>query len=117
DIVSHLKQLGCKNVDEITEKADLYKDANPGKSFARKAGADAWTSKPIDVNDALETCSGTLNDQEVKVLLDSVCTTVGVRKSLLSEDQYTGEIRHCTAFGGEILSYPVARVHLDTVDD
>ncbi|KAL8590573.1 hypothetical protein ACOMHN_011009 [Nucella lapillus] len=70
--------------------------------------------RQIADNDALPTCEGKVDNQKVKVLLDSGCTTVGVRKSLLKNEQYTGEIRHCVAFGGEILSYPVATVYLDT---
>ncbi|KAK7480856.1 hypothetical protein BaRGS_00027857, partial [Batillaria attramentaria] len=33
-----------KSLEEVTLKADLYRDANPGKSFARKAGAEVWTA-------------------------------------------------------------------------
>ena len=62
----------------------------------------------------LNTCEGKINGQTVKVLLDSGCTTIGVHRKHVSDDQYTGRMRHCMAFGGEIVSYPLARVHIDT---
>ena len=223
DLVTHLRQIGCKTLQDATEKADLYRDANPGKSFARKSGSELWSSaatnvvtssahspqnnslrgspsvrgntgssrghgrgtstpvtsplhrnqcslckrhghwakdcpqrrqnplvglcipldkchvcevpctmvkpcghppphatslvqksQPVDVHENLHTCEGLLNGRQVDVLLDSGCTTIGVRKSLLSENCYTGQVRHCLAFGGELLSYPVVRVHIDT---
>ena len=55
---------------------------------------------------------GRLNGIEVKVMLDSGCTTVGVRKSLVAPEQYTGEIKHCKQFAGDIVKLPIARVYL-----
>ena len=47
-------------------------------------------------------------------MLDSGCTTVGVRKSMVAPEQFTGEIKHCKQFAGDIVKLPIARVHLKT---
>ncbi|KAK7101623.1 hypothetical protein V1264_019974 [Littorina saxatilis] len=59
-------------------------------------------------------CEGTLNGNPVEVMLDTGCTTCGVRKSLVLQSQMTGEICHCRQFNGEIVELPVALVDLDT---
>ena len=65
-------------------------------------------------NNKLITCKGKANGAWVNVMLDSGCTTVGVRKSLVKEHQYTGAQKHCVLFSGHILSFPVAKIHLVT---
>ena len=62
----------------------------------------------------LPLCSGFVNDQEVRVLRDSGATTAGIRKSLVHEDQFTGETQSVLTFGGNIESFPVAIVSVDT---
>jgi hypothetical protein len=64
--------------------------------------------------DNLLLCEGTLNGKPVEVMLDSGCTTVGVAKCLVSPHQYTGEVRRCRQFAGDVIELPVAMVDLDT---
>ncbi|XP_070207867.1 uncharacterized protein [Littorina saxatilis] len=61
----------------------------------------------------IQTCKGTVNGADVVVMLDSGCTTVGVRKSLVSDDQLTGETQSCRQFDGTIVHLPMATVSLD----
>lgn len=62
----------------------------------------------------LPLCSGFVNDQEVRVLRDSGANTAGIRKSLVHEDQFTGETQSVLTFGGKVESFPVAIVPVDT---
>ena len=64
-------------------------------------------------DELLQTCSGLLNGKEV-VLFHSDCTAVGVRKSLVTPDQLTGEVRHCRQFSIESIQFLVAHVSLHT---
>ncbi|XP_076457318.1 uncharacterized protein LOC143291362 [Babylonia areolata] len=68
----------------------------------------------VDLPPTLQTCKGTLNGQQVTVILDSGCSTVGVRKSLVHESQLTNRVQLCRLFNGEVVRLPLARVSLDT---
>ncbi|KAK7092391.1 hypothetical protein V1264_008140 [Littorina saxatilis] len=57
---------------------------------------------------------GKIGGQHVRVLRDTGCTTVGVRKSLVLPDQYTGDIACCISFGGRVERFPVALIDIDT---
>ena len=63
---------------------------------------------------SIPTCRGTVNGIEATVMLDSGCSTVGVRKSLVQEEQFTSEVQSCRLFNGDMVSLPIARVDLDT---
>lgn len=60
----------------------------------------------------LQICAGSVNGREVEVIVGSGCTTVGVRKSLVKPDQFTGEVKHCRQFNGDLIQLPVARIVL-----
>ena len=66
-----------------------------------------------DLPSCIQTCDGSLNGQAVSVMLDSGCSTVGVRRSLVHEDQLTGENCVCRQFNGDVVSLPLAIVNLD----
>ena len=70
-------------------------------------------SSAMNVNDCLTTCMGKVNGQKVDVLLDTGCTTVGIHKKFVKSDQITNRKKTCLAFGGEVFTYPIARVSLD----
>jgi len=57
---------------------------------------------------------GLLEDQPVKVLRDSGCTTVVVRRSLVPEDKLTGQEERCVLIDGTVRRTPVAQIHLET---
>ena len=61
----------------------------------------------------IQTCRGTLNGCDVTVMLDSGCTTVGVKRSLVSDDQFTGSTLSCRLFDGSVIELPTAVVSLD----
>ncbi|KAK7492461.1 hypothetical protein BaRGS_00016334 [Batillaria attramentaria] len=48
----------------------------------------------------------------VRVLRDTGCTTVGVRKSLVPHDSYTQELIKCVTFGGHIQTFPVTEIDI-----
>jgi len=62
----------------------------------------------------LHMCQGLLNGRDVQVMLDSGCTTVGARRSMLEFSQCTDQVQHCRQFSGEVIQMPLANVHLKT---
>jgi len=57
---------------------------------------------------------GLLENQPVQVLRDSGCSTVVVRRSLVSEDKLTGHDERCMLIDGTIRRTPVAQIYVDT---
>jgi len=53
---------------------------------------------------------GSVNTMACSVLRDTGATTCGVRRRLVTQDQYMGGIVRCKTFGGEIHEYPQAKV-------
>ena len=62
----------------------------------------------------IQTCQGTLNGRECTIMLDSGCSTCGVRRSLVEPDQFTGQTQRCRLFTGELVELPLARVQLES---
>ena len=63
---------------------------------------------------SLPIADGCVNGFQVSVLRDSGATTAGVRRSLVRDDQYTGEQQNVISFGGNIECFPLAVVTVDT---
>ncbi|XP_033744100.1 uncharacterized protein LOC117329978 [Pecten maximus] len=57
---------------------------------------------------------GVVGSQRVSVLRDTGCSGVVVKRSLVTEDQMTGEVRTCTLADGSSLKVPTATVVVDT---
>ncbi|XP_033728194.1 uncharacterized protein LOC117317492 [Pecten maximus] len=57
---------------------------------------------------------GVVGSQRVSVLRDTGCSGVVVKRSLVTEDQMTGEVRACTLADGSSLKVPTATVVVDT---
>ena len=74
--------------------------------------ADACQSFCKHVN--MPVSEGLLENQPVKVLRDSGCSTVVVRRSLVPEDKFTGQEERCVLIDGTVRRTPVAKIHLET---
>jgi len=57
---------------------------------------------------------GLLENQPVKVLRDSGCSTVVVRRFLISEGKLTGQEEKCILIDGTVRRTPVAKIYIDT---
>ncbi|XP_070207906.1 uncharacterized protein [Littorina saxatilis] len=57
---------------------------------------------------------GSVNGSECTVLRDTGSTISGVRSGLVSEDQLVSGNVTCKTFGGEVLTYPQAKVKVET---
>ena len=57
---------------------------------------------------------GRLNGQDVSVLRDTGCSTVVVRRDLITDDQLTGQSQICVLIDGTVRRTPVARIELET---
>lgn len=57
---------------------------------------------------------GLLENRPVKVLRDSGCSTVVVRRCLISEDKLTGQVERCILIDGTVRRTPVAEIYIDT---
>ncbi|PVD27852.1 hypothetical protein C0Q70_13028 [Pomacea canaliculata] len=62
---------------------------------------------------SIQTCQGSLGGTPVTVMLDSGCSTVGVRRSLLRREQFLSKVQLCRLFNGQTVRLPVALVNLD----
>ena len=60
----------------------------------------------------IEDCS--INGYSASLLRDTGCTTAGVKRSYVRNDQYTGQVQRCRTFGGRTESFPLARVTVHT---
>ena len=61
----------------------------------------------------LSTAAGTVNVKEVKVLRDTGCIGVVVRRDLVSDEQMLGEELDVTLIYESKLKYPVARMSME----
>ena len=101
----------AKEHAKCSECSAEYEVSKPcGHSFDHGASVITET----DSVESLYTCPGKANGKPVKVLLDSGCTTVGINKSLVKLNQYTGSVKYCKLFSGYVHPLPVANVNLDT---
>ena len=67
-----------------------------------------------DIHPGLEVEKCSVNGFSASLLRDTGCTTAGVRKSLVKEEQYTGQVQRCRSFGGNIESFPLANIEVIT---
>ncbi|XP_071487443.1 uncharacterized protein [Diadema antillarum] len=67
-----------------------------------------------NVGTDMPTCEGMLNGKRVKVLRDTGCNTVVVKRQLIEESQLTGEIQTCVLIDGTVRKVPLAKVEIDS---
>lgn len=75
---------------------------------------DACSTQRLVEEGRMNVKVGYLNGQRFKVMRDTGCTTIVVRKDLVREDQFTGRLETCVLIDGTIRRNPVAIVDLDT---
>ena len=63
-------------------------------------------------HDNMPVSDGLVEGQPVKVLRDSGCTSVVIRRSLVPEDKLTGQEERCVLIDGTVRRTPVARIHI-----
>ena len=83
------------------------------KNLPNAQTATVGLSARDDLPDAIQTCQGSCNGIPVEIMLDSGCTTVGVKRSLVSEDMLTGRVQRCQQFDGSVVELPIAIVNID----
>ena len=57
---------------------------------------------------------GYINNTKVQVLRDSGCSSVAVRRSLVLDNQLTGQVHLCVLIDGTVRKFPIALVKVDT---
>ena len=57
---------------------------------------------------------GFVGDKVVDVLRDTGCSGVVVKKALVKQKQYTGNIQRCAFIDGSVHTFPIAEIYLDT---
>lgn len=65
-------------------------------------------------SDLMPICAGELNNHSVKVLRDTRCNGVIVRRSLVYDDQLTGDHQVCVLADGSRIERPIAKVNINT---
>jgi len=68
--------------------------------------ADACQSR----NERMPIREGTMGDHNISVFRDTGCSTVVVRRSLVSDDQLTGTQETCILTDGTVRKTPVAEI-------
>lgn len=114
---THGRELCSECLSSITADKDHECNALIADVFELKCGckipvvADACR---VAMRDNMPVSEGFINGQAVKVLRDSGCSTVVVKRDLVSEDQLTGAELRCVMIDGTVRRTPVAKVHIDT---
>jgi hypothetical protein len=62
----------------------------------------------------MPTAEGLVGQQKVIVLRDTGCSTVVVRKDLVSDEAFTGTMKTCVMIDGTIRRVPVAEIEINT---
>jgi len=57
---------------------------------------------------------GRVGKQHVKLLRDSGCEGVVIKRSLVKESQLTGEVRTCLLIDRTVRRFPIAKIDIDT---
>ena len=66
------------------------------------------------VKNKMPVMDGQLDGRKVRVLRDSGCSTVVVRRELVPEEKLTGKTSTCVMIDGTVRSFPTARIDIDT---
>ncbi|XP_062596739.1 uncharacterized protein LOC134258215 isoform X2 [Saccostrea cucullata] len=134
-IASQCKQSSSKNqsfavkADASSESGSSLKEhRDSGKcsaftsiastsTFSMANSSDLFTTSACSVanfSDQMPVCVGEINDQSVQVLRDTGCNGVIVRRSLVHDDQLTGDHQVCVLADGSKIETPIAKVNVDT---
>ncbi|MES9884609.1 MAG: DDE-type integrase/transposase/recombinase, partial [Sedimenticola sp.] len=84
-----------------------------GHEFPVMTAACKGTSNDVKV-DNLPVYHGVVNQMTVKVLRDSGCSGVVVRRDLVQANQLTGNSKGCMLLDGTVRQLPIAWIHIDT---
>ena len=79
----------------------------------KPSGSSVVCSVADDFSGRLHLESGSVNGSSCSVLRDTGATVCGVRKRLVTKEQYTGKSVKCVSFGGRVEEFPLARVKVD----
>ena len=110
-------RVGCGVQVRATQlKEDEFKDnyecieTKEGQKLKVINGACMDTT----VNDQMPVVTGKVGGKVVKVLRDTGCSGVIVKRDLVKEDQLTGEDGYLMTIDRTLLRAPLARIHIDT---
>jgi co-chaperonin GroES (HSP10) len=105
--------MDCPNKEKTASVAIMTSDDSEVRDSNGSVVSVGLSGKD-ELPASIQTCQGSLNGAEVNIMLDSGRSTVGVRKSLVREDQFTERVQLCRQFSGDLVRLPIAVVHLDT---
>ncbi|XP_062588592.1 uncharacterized protein LOC134250255 [Saccostrea cucullata] len=107
------------NLKETTDsgKCSAFTSITSTSTFSMANSSDLLTTSACSVanfSDQMPVCVGEINDQSVQVLRDTGCNGVIVRRSLVNDDQLTGDHQVCVLADGSKIETPIAKVNVDT---
>ena len=106
-------QCGCEKVG-----ANLYSDkpeeGNVAALFTTRTPVTCSNVVDNRSHQGLEVEQCSVNGFTASLLRDTGCTTAGVKKSLVNDNQYTGKVQRCRSFGGNIETFPLANIDVIT---
>ena len=68
----------------------------------------------LDIDGELPCTSGFVGDSKVVVMRDTDCSSVIVKRDLVSDSEFTGKEAYVRAFDGTVRKYPMVKVDVDT---
>ncbi|XP_062584037.1 uncharacterized protein LOC134245806 isoform X2 [Saccostrea cucullata] len=98
-------------------KCSAFTSITSTSTFSMANSSDLLTTSACSIanfSDQMPVCVGEINDQSVQVLRDTGCNGVIVRRSLVHDDQLTGDHQVCVLADGSKIETPIAKVNVDT---
>ena len=110
------KKMGCfvgqRLSDCCTEQDTMV--LHCGNELPLVSAACNGTVEDLRKLDAMPESVGLLNDRRVKVLRDTGCSGIIVRRDLVDVDDLTGEYKYCVLVDGSVRRFPIAKVDIQT---
>lgn len=104
---SHGDSGKCAALTSITSTATF--------SVANDSDLITTACSITNFSDQMPICAGELNNHSVKVLRDTGCNGVIIRRSLVNDDQLTGDHQVCVLADDSRIKTPIAKVNINTL--
>ncbi|KAH3717167.1 hypothetical protein DPMN_059947 [Dreissena polymorpha] len=66
------------------------------------------------IRENMPECIGWVNGKQIRVLRDTGCSSVVVKRSLVPNHSFTGKVQNCVLLDGTVRQFPTAKVFVET---
>ena len=115
-LFGHPTHKACMAVEIKPNKTESQDTKSEGKKTTLVAGLSAITmsSDGRPETESIPLCVGKVNGIKCSTTRDTGCTTVGIKETLITDKDRTGNVFECITFNGDIHTYDEAKVHIAT---